>query len=122
METKITIGKDGKIYTRHMSNSMVFLNLDDFDEFVKDVLSETSYKNDVLVDLDKRKDCQKYDINAIKENSMLIDALVKNYANKRFENNGNNPDYYMSWRECLDETFEEFFEDYEEELEEYLLK
>ena len=122
METKITIGKDGKIYTRHMSNSMVFLNLDDFDEFVKDVLSETSYKNDVLVDLDKRKDCQKYDINAIKENSMLIDALVKNYANKRFENNGNNPDYSMSWRECLDETFEEFFEDYEEELEEYLLK
>lgn len=121
MDTKVKIS-EGKIFTNHLSNSMTFENARDFENFVRNVRIETSYKGDIINDLNERRDMKKYDAKSIMENKRMFNYLVENYATLRMENDGGDVDKFMNFRECLDEVFENFLEDFQDELTEYLIR
>lgn len=66
MDTKVKIS-EGKIFTNHLSNSMTFENARDFEDFVRNVRIETSYKGDIINDLNERRDMKKLDAKSIME-------------------------------------------------------
>lgn len=121
MDTKVKVS-EGKIFTNHLSNSMVFENAIDFVDFVRNVKIEVFYKGDIINDLNERRDMKKYDAKSIIENKRMFNYLVENYAALRMENDGGDVDKFMNFRECLDEVFENFLEDFQDELVQYLIK
>lgn len=100
----ITIKKDGQVLT---------VTENEWKDIYRFVERECYYKKDVIGYLDSNG----YQTEEVLKNQELMDSIVSDYAELRFENNGGDPDSMMDWEECLDEVIE----DYADELSEYLI-
>lgn len=100
----ITIKKDGQVLT---------VTEKEWRDIYRFVERECYYKTDVICFLEDNG----YQTEEVLKNQELMDSIVSDYAELRFENNGGNPDSMMDWEECLDEVIK----DYADELSEYLI-
>lgn len=82
-------------------------------DLCKKIDTELYYKQDVI-EYFKSDDCE-YDEKTVLQNTKLLNMIIADYAELRFENNGGNTDSTMNYIECLDEAMD----NYENELEPY---